>query len=320
MDNMNTAGPQQRPNDDEWNSRAVTDSRKNHSPATMILLVVALFIALGDGFYSYHLGQQAAEMRNNIQSAISSQGETIQKLSQQLAETGDHFTSLMQDVSSTKDHLGSTQGELKKTRQMAAALAKQQKESSEQLTGQLGQLQQEQSTTQGTVGTLSSDVTGVKSDVSGVKQDVNTTKEQLAATRNDLQRVVGDLGVQSDLVAHNGQELAELKLRGERNYVEFDVRKSSQPQRVGNIAIALKKTDMKRQKFTINLVVDDRTIEKKDKTVNEPVQFYQDGYRQPTEIVANHIYKDRIVGYVSVPKKKEPRITASAAQPAGAGF
>ena len=118
--------------------------------------------------------------------------------------------------------------------------------------------------------------------MSEVKQDVNSTKEQLASTRNDLQRVVGDLGVQSGLIAHNGQELAELKLLGERGYQEFDIRKSNQPQRVGNIAITLKKTDLKRQKFTVNLVVDDRTIEKKDKTVNEPVQFYQDGYRQPT--------------------------------------
>lgn len=311
MDNMNTASPQKRPSD-EWNTRPVPDSKKN-SPATVIFLVVALLIGLGDGFYSYHLSQQAAEQQNNIQSAISSQGETIQKLSQQMTETGERFTNLAQDVDSTKNHLGSTQGELKKTRQMANALAKQQKESSTQLAGQLGQLQQEQTTTQGTVGNLSSDV-------SGVKQDVNSTKEQLASTRSDLQRVVGDLGVQSDLIAHNGQELAELKLLGERDYQEFDLRKSSQPQRVGNLAIALKKTDVKRQKFTINLVVDDRTIEKKDKTVNEPVQFYQDGYRQPTEIVANQIYKDRIVGYVSIPKKKAARITASASQPARDGF
>jgi hypothetical protein len=119
--------------------------------------------------------------------------------------------------------------------------------------------------------------------------------------------VVGDLGVQSDLIARNHDEIQELRLRGERDYVEFDIRKSKDPERVGSIGIALRKTDAKRQRFTINLIADDRTIEKRDRTVNEPVQFYQAGYRQTSEIVVNQIYKDRIVGYVSVPKKKEGR-------------
>jgi hypothetical protein len=185
---------------------------------------------------------------------------------------------------------------LQRTRQITAQLAQQQRQSAEVLSSQLGQLQLEQETTKGTVGNISTDVTGVR-------QEVAQTKQDLASTRSELQRVVGDLGVQSDLVARNRTELAELRALGMRDYYEFDLRKTKQPQKVGDVSILLKKTDVKRQKFTFNLIADDRTIEKKDKTVNEPVQFYQDGSRQVAEIVINQIYKDRIVGYVSAPKK-----------------
>jgi len=96
-----------------------------------------------------------------------------------------------------------------------------------------------------------------------------------------------------------------LKLRGERDYYEFDLRKTKQPQKYGaGVALQLKKTDVKRQKYTVNLLADDKTIEKKDKNTNEPVQFYQQGYRIPSEVVVNQISKDRIVGYISVPKQK----------------
>jgi hypothetical protein len=111
------------------------------------------------------------------------------------------------------------------------------------------------------------------------------------------------------LIATNRNELEQLKARGERDYFEFNLTKTKQFQRIGNISLSVKKTDTKKQRYTISVVSDDRTIEKKDKTVNEPVQFYQAGFRQPSEIVVNQIYKDRIVGYFSVPKKQEVRPT-----------
>src|SRR5712691_2393746 len=132
------------------------------------------------------------------------------------------------DIYSTRDRLGKTQSDLSQARRMADTLTKKQKESAAQLASRLGQLQQEQTKALGALGSISSDVSGVKSDVSGVKQDVDFTKEQLATTRNDLRRVVGDMGVQSDLIAHNGQEIAELRLLGERNYYEFDLSKKGE--------------------------------------------------------------------------------------------
>ena len=64
----------------------------------------------------------------------------------------------------------------------------------------------------------------------------------------------------------------------------------------------LKKTDPKKNRFTIDVIADDKTVEKKDKTINEPVQLYVGGARQPYEIVVNEVKKDTITGYVAVPK------------------
>ena len=151
---------------------------------------------------------------------------------------------------------------------------------------------------------------------SGVKQEVSQTKQELATTRSELQRelqrMIGDLGVQSDLIAHNRTELGELRQLGAREYFKFDLRKNKNPVRFGPVSLHLRKTDVKRQKYTLHLIADDRTIEKKDKTANEPVQFYQDGFRLPTEIVVHRIYKDRIVGYVSVPRQREGRTAQTA--------
>ena len=82
------------------------------------------------------------------------------------------------------------------------------------------------------------------------------------------------MGVQSGLIATNGSELAALKLRGERNYFEFKLGKTKQPQRVGDITLLLKKTDPKKNKYTVEVMADDKLTEKKDRNINEPVQFY----------------------------------------------
>lgn len=279
------------------------------------LLAIGLVVGMGEGIYAWHLTNQLQRVEQEIQAQLAKQDDSMHRLRDRLGATEGQFADLDADLASTKDHLGKTQGDLRRARQMADQLAKQQKDTAENLSGQLTNLQQAQTSTSGTVGNLSTDVTGVK-------QEVSQTKQELASTRSDLARVVGDLGVQSGLVAHNRQELAELRRLGERTYTEFDLRKTNQPQKyAGGIALRLKKTDAKRQKYTVELVSDDRRIEKKDKTANEPVQFYQQGSRQPTEIVVNQIYKDRIVGYIAAPKPKEARVLGaeSGTQPVSSG-
>lgn len=147
----------------------------------------------------------------------------------------------------------------------------------------------------------------VTTQVGTVKTEVAANKAELDKTISDLKRATGDLGLQSGLIATNSKELAALRALGERNYFEFNLAKSKQPQRVGDIMLTLKKTDQKRNRFTVEVVADDKKVEKKDKNINEPLQFYVSKARQPYEIVVNDVKKDRIAGYLSTPKVQQAR-------------
>ena len=155
--------------------------------------------------------------------------------------------------------------------------------------------------------TATTKISEVGTEVTSVKSDVASTKSELEKTVADLKRVGGDLDGHSTLIATNGKELSALRALGERNYFEFNIKKSKQSQKVGEIMVMLKKADAKRNRYTIELTADDKTVEKKDRTVNEPLQFLTSKARQPYEIVVNDVKKDQIVGYLSVPKVQTGR-------------
>lgn len=142
----------------------------------------------------------------------------------------------------------------------------------------------------------------VDAEVSTVRTDVSTNRTDLENTIADLNKVRGDMGVMSDHIATNGDELAALKELGERNYFEFTINKSDKPQKLAGVMVGLKDTDHKKNRFTLDLMVDDKDIVKKNKTALEPVQFYAAGYRQPYELVVFEVNKNQIVGYLSTPK------------------
>lgn len=150
--------------------------------------------------------------------------------------------------------------------------------------------------------TASNKIGEVSTEVNTVRTEVSNTKSELDKTIANLKSVAGDLGVQSGLIATNSTELAALKALGERNYFEFDLRKTKQPQRVGDILMQLKRADNRRNRYTVDVIADDKRVEKKDRGVNEPVQFYTSKARQPYELVVNTVSKDRIVGYLATPK------------------
>jgi hypothetical protein len=150
-------------------------------------------------------------------------------------------------------------------------------------------------------------IASVSTDVGVVRSEVTATKTELDKTISDLKSVRGDLGVQSGLIATNAGELQALKQRGERNYFEFKLGKTKDPQRVGDVTLKLKRTDPKRNKYTVDVMADDKITEKKDRNINEPVQFYTSKARMPYELVVNQVSKDLITGYLSTPKVTEPR-------------
>ena len=145
-------------------------------------------------------------------------------------------------------------------------------------------------------------IDSVDKDVDQVESEVKLARADLDKTIAGLGRVNGDMGVMSGLIATNAQELSALRELGERNYLEFDLTKSKTYQRVGDVQLRLAKADPKRNRFTVEVFADDQRIEKKDKTLNEPIQFYTAGARQPYELVVNLVGRDRIKGYMATPK------------------
>ncbi len=151
-------------------------------------------------------------------------------------------------------------------------------------------------------------IADVSGEVSTVKGQVESTRSELEKTIGNLKKVTGDLGEQSGYIATNTKELAALKRFGERNYFEFNLAKTKTPQKVGNdVTLLLKKTDQKRNKYTVEVFADDKRTEKKDRNINEPVQFYVAKARQPYELVVNEVGKDTIKGYLATPKDQIAR-------------
>jgi chromosome segregation ATPase len=182
----------------------------------------------------------------------------------------------------------------------AKKLEQEQQQMQTKLSSDIGDVKQQAST-------ANTKIDSVSTEVGSVKGDVASTKSELDKTIAELKSVKGDLSGTNSLVATNGKELAALRRLGERNYTEFKLIKTKEPQRVGDIALLLKKTDPKKNKFTIEVKADDKSTEKKDRNVNEPVQFYVAKAAQPYEIVVNNVGKDTISGYLSTPKDRIPR-------------
>jgi len=137
----------------------------------------------------------------------------------------------------------------------------------------------------------------VSGDVQVVRTDLDTTRQDLASSRKDISDMRSE-------VARNGTELAALRRKGERDYLEFDMMKTNHFERIADVQIQLKKTDTKRQKYTVVIQANDDRVEKKDRAANEPIQFLVGRDRLRYEFVVNYIDKDRIRGYVSTPKDK----------------
>lgn len=254
-----------------------------------VLLGVAAIYVVVSLFFLVNLRSQVQGLEKKQQVLEASDKELRDKL---------HMTTktMSQSVEELGSKVGMTQQQIEAR---TAELHRQQQQSEAKLTA-------EQRKTQQQVSQVSGDVTGVKSDLGGARQDIASTRTDLDATKAKLEKAMGDLGIQSGLVARNHDELEMLKHKGDRNYFEFTLSKS-QRQPVSTISMQLKKADPKRSKFTLNVIADDRTIEKKDRTANEPLQFYTGRDRRLYEIVVYKVEKNSVSGYLSAPKTIQPK-------------
>jgi cell division protein FtsB len=253
--------------------------------AVLFGVVIAALAVIGIAGYS---------MQSRLSQDLTKQQDQNKILSAQLDQANSRIADLKSKMEITTQRVGLTQSELAQAKSRAESIRKEQQSSDQKLTEQLGQVQKESEEKIG----------AVASEVGGAKKDIEATKTDLEATKGKLERSLGDMNVMSGLIAHNRDDLEDLKRRGDRNYYEFTLQKTKTPQRVGPVQMSLNKTEPKKAKYTVTVIADDKTIEKKDKTSGEPVQFYVKGSSRmaPYEIVVFDVGKNQITGYLATPK------------------
>ena len=237
---------------------------------------------------------------------LGKQREQNKILSAQLDQANSRIADLKSQVEITTQRMGLTQSELAKAKSRAEDIRKEQQAADQEITTQIKASQEQ--------------IGAVATEVGGAKKDLEATKSDLEATKGKLERGMGDMNVMSGLIAHNRDDLDELRRRGDRNYYEFTVQKSKNAQRVGPVQVTLLKTDPKKSLYSINVIADDKTIQKKDKTSGEPVQFYVKGSSRmaPYEIVVFDVGKNQISGYLATPKDSGAPAPAAAPGPSAA--
>ena len=262
-----------------------TEQHSNTGKWILVLLAVAF---AGATIYGHFTEHNQIDKLNKDLAASQTQVADLQK-KMQTSEAAEE--TLATQVGMTKKELGERAMQLQSAQRAAESrIEKEQKEQISQVSGE---------------------VAGVKSDVGAVKSDVVATQSDLAATKAKLDSTVGDLGMQSGLIAHTRDDLEVLKHKGDRSYYEFTLLKGAKPQPVGTVSLQLKKTDSKRGKFTLNVSADDKTIEKKDRTVAEPIQFYSGRDHMLFELVVWTVDKNKVTGYLSTPKGAPTPVTAN---------
>jgi DNA repair exonuclease SbcCD ATPase subunit len=269
----------------EEGEQIVVEHQSNAGKWILILLAVVFVVASAYGHYALH--SRIEKLTKDLNTSQAKVAELQNRM--QTAEASEE--TIARQVGITKKELATRAAQLQAQQKAAESrLEEEQKKQISEVTG---------------------DIAGVKTDVGGVKTDVASARADLEATKAKLQSTIGDLGVQSGLIAHTRDDLEVLKHKGDRNYYEFTLLKGAKPQPVSIVSLQLKKADAKKGKFTMNVTSDDRTIEKKDRNVAEPIQFYSGRDHMLFELVVWNVDKNKVTGYLSTPKNAPVPVTAN---------
>jgi chromosome segregation ATPase len=259
----------------------------------IVALAVVSLIALGVGWNASNRVREAQQASANDSQTLR---QNLDVMGQRLSQAEAVNAQLQGNLSVVTDRLKLTQGELDKARRQSAKI-------SQNYASQLSAMEDSVKTDESQLATKASadDVNGVKTDVNGVRSDLDSTKQGLLDARNEL-------GTQ---IAHNHDELDQLRRLGQRDYLEFTVGNKGGKQKLGDVTLELRNTNLKHNQYTVDLYVDDMRLEKKNRSVNEPIFFYTRGSRAAMELVVNQVGKDKIVGYLSVPKVQSAQVSST---------
>jgi uncharacterized protein (DUF2141 family) len=265
----------------------IVETRTESSWHLQAMIVLGLIALAGLGF-GWNASSKLDSTQQSVAGQLKAEQQSVQQdvsaLRERLAQDEKANSDLQGDLKVVTDKLKITQGQLKKARDESA---KQNDETSQKLTALdtsvKGELANKAS---------SDDVKTVDTKVIGVKSDLDATKQDLSMARSEI----------GTLIARNHDEIDQLRRLGERDYLEFTVAGKNKPQKVGNVTVELKGVNEKRNQYSLAMTVEDKRFEKKNRALNEPILFYTSGTHQAEEVVINKVGKDKISGYVSIPK------------------
>lgn len=255
-----------------------------HLPAIIVLGL----IAIGGLAFGWNASSKLDATQQAVTAQVNSfkQGveQDMSSLKDRIAQDEKANTDLQGDLKVVTDKLKITQGQLKKARAEAAAAVQ---DTTQKLTALDTSVHSELATKAAT-----DDLKNVDTKVVGVRTDLDSTREDLKMARSEM----------GTLIARNHDEIDQLRRLGERDYIEFTIAGKNKPQKVGNLTVELKGVNEKRGQFSVAMTAEDRRLEKKNRSLNEPIFFYLSGTKIPEELVINKVGKDTVSGYVSVPK------------------
>jgi hypothetical protein len=276
--------------------RSVTVNRG--VPGWVVAVIAALGVVAVVGLVMAH---NASTQATEIQQAFDTRAKAMQTdFAGQIATLQQHQTQadssnagLQSDLTVVTKHLRLTQSDLKKARDEAESI----RTEDQQKIAEVDAAAKTELATKAST----DDVKGVDGKVDGVRTD-------LSGTQNDLKMARSELGT---LIARNHEDVDQLRHLGERDYVEFTIDAKNKPVKVGSFMVELRGTNPSKKRYNVSLIVDDSRIERKNLPVNEPIFFHQGNDRRPLELVVNTVGKDKVTGYISVPKAGGSQTAAS---------
>lgn len=255
--------------------------------ALAVLNIASLGIA-------WNASTRAATAEQALVSTQQTDQKDDQALAQRLAHSEETDARVLSDLGVVTDKLKLTQGELARARSASKKLREEYDKELDEVEAAV----RTELATKASAEEVNSKVGALSGDVNGVRGDLDSTRRDLGMARSEL----------GTLIARNHEEVEQLRRMGQRDYHEFTLVKKGSKERVGAVTLELRGVNVKKNHYSVALYADDKRFEKKNRAANEPIFFYTRGTRQPMELVINDISKDKITGYLSIPKT----ITASA--------
>jgi uncharacterized membrane-anchored protein YhcB (DUF1043 family) len=280
------------------------DSNGTSGRIPLIVAVVALLVALGVGFLALRVSSQVAEGDELLSTQLEEMEAALEGIQVQIAAnsegTSRQIAALQSDSEVLQESVGVTQSEIRRARALAEQVRLEQQAEVEALNSQI-----EQKADSNQVAALDEKSDGkfqeIDQQITEVKEENKATREEVEKTWKELSALGLQVTQQGQLVATNGEGVAELRRRGERDFFEFSAQKKRQMP-IASIQLELRKADTKNHRADFRLYYDDRRVEHKKVYTNTPLLFYVGREKTPYELVINEVKKNLMVGYISVPK------------------